>query len=55
MKKRSRLLERTLAREISHEELKLVSGALAEMESAAVGIGDTTYDTFSGCPCVPDD
>jgi len=44
-KKNGRLLERTLARELSREELKHVSGALA----------DTFTDTASGFPSSFDD
>ncbi len=44
-KKNGRLLERTLARELSREELEHVSGALA----------DTFTDTTSGLPSSIDD
>lgn len=45
MKKKGRLLERTLARELSREQLEHISG----------GMADTTRDTSSGFPVSVDD
>lgn len=44
-KRKGRLLERTLARDLSREELEHISGAIA----------DTSKDTSSGLPLGVDD